>query len=119
MPFPFTFGGSSGGGGGETTPPVISNMTPAPGALLPGQFIEFDVTDETGLARVLITASFAHLDAPELVHDGSSFTPAYAQASSRSAISGGYHFKVLRKRQWPGGVSLAAYAIDTSGNESA
>jgi hypothetical protein len=104
----------------DSTPPAITNMTPTPGsALLYSQPIAFDVTDEAGLRRIVVLASFEGKEDFEVVHDGDRFAPRYsASPNARSTIEGGYHYNVLRRGGWPGPPTLTCHAIDAGGNEA-
>jgi hypothetical protein len=121
MPVILTYGLGLEGGSPPTppTPPVVSNVSPAPGTpitiLTP---IEFDVTDDVGLKAVLISASFSGISGTELAFDGTAFTAMYSSDSSRTAITDGYHFQILRTNGWPGPPTITPYAFDTKGNEN-
>jgi hypothetical protein len=105
-------------GGGEITPPVVNNPVPAVGTRVASSgSVQFDTTDDTGLRRVVVMASFRDGGADEVVHDGNSFRSPY-DGSTRSAITGGFRYTVVRRGGWRGrSVKLRTVAIDTSGNE--
>lgn len=104
----------------DAGPPTILNFSPAPGSQLQStDTVSFDVTDDTQLLSVMILARFGFLDAPELVHDGLAFSPAYSVNSTREAIDGGWHYTLLRKSGWPEGPTLLLYVLDAAGNEAA
>jgi hypothetical protein len=102
----------------DTTPPSISNFSPTPGNnLTRSQVISFDVTDDVGLRLIKIEAVFAPGSTIEVVHNGFVFNTMYSNASNtRTPITGGYHYTILRDGGWPGAVTFTPYAVDTSGN---
>ena len=110
----------TGSSASDTTAPTIENITPPPGTQIePTQAISFDVTDESGsFRRVLLTATLAKSGVEEVVFDGAEFRGLYAGASSRSSISGGYRFVLLRGGGWPSSPTIRAFAIDRGGNET-
>lgn len=107
------------GSGKDLTNPVISNFSPAPGTPISStQVISFDVTDNIGLfTRIIIIARFGTTQ--EVVHDGSSFSFLYSNASCTVApITNGFHYTVLRTGGWPSTMIFEPFAIDTDGNEN-
>lgn len=99
-------------------PPAVSNLVPADGEQLEQTTpITFDITDADPLVRVLLAAHYPNLGADELVFDGDEFTSHYATVSSVTAISGGFHFSILRNPVWPDIPTIRAWAFDTAGNE--
>jgi hypothetical protein len=125
MAFPYVFGDSvtagEGGGGGEAVPPEVTLVSPSQlNALSRNEPIVLEVTDETQLARVLITVQYPSLDAPQVAFDGTGFTEPFATESSTEDITDGYRFTLRRRTGWPSRqLTLKVYAVDTSGNESA
>ena len=106
-------------GGGDAVRPTISNVTPAPGSISYTQSISLDVTDDSGsLAKVLLVIQFTHQDAPELVHDGDVFTAPYQVGSTRTPITNGYRYTLIRNSGWPASFTLTPFALDASGNEN-
>lgn len=96
--------------------PTIANFLPAPGTPISRSTpVEFDVTDVVLIRRVVVEANLG--GATELVHDGDGFSPGYA-TSSRTAISGGFHYLVARQGGWPSAPTIKVIAVDSSGNES-
>jgi hypothetical protein len=89
----------------DATPPQITNITPANGEDIRREtIIELDVTDETGLAIVGINVVWEDEEGEhcEVAHDGTNFRGAYVnEASVRTVIAGGYHFKLRRSDGWP------------------
>lgn len=108
---------------GDSTAPVIQNVTPTPG-LIPGTRaqaavtpIEFDVIDlAPGLRLVAVSIKFANEEDTAVVHDGTRFLGRYASLSTRTSITNGYHYSMLRAGGWSGNFQLWAYAIDQAGN---
>lgn len=102
----------------DTEPPVVGNFDPPPGtALARDTVISFDVTDDAGLAAVLIAADFGFSGAREVVYDATGFAARYA-GSTREEIPGGFRFRIARVGGWPegGGPTLLIDAVDTAGN---
>lgn len=105
----------------DLTPPELTDISPTPGTGMAATTpVTFNVTDAGGgLRRVLLVASFSFSEAPELVHDGATFTPPYASHSTRTPVAGGYAYSLLRKGGWPSAFTLTPFAVDTAGNEAA
>ena len=102
----------------DVTPPVVANQSPAPGtAIAADNPITFEVTDDSGaFARVIVSVTIAGVT--EVVHDGTQFRGYYSSSSSRSMISGGWSYTVLRTGGWPSAPTFEVFAIDSSGNEN-
>lgn len=100
----------------DTTPPVVTNFSPATGTLLlPNTVISFDVTD-AHLALVGIDATFPDGTA-ETVHDGFQFVGNYTgSANTKTAISNGYTYTVLRNGGWLFAPTLKFPVVDSGGN---
>lgn len=105
-----------------TTAPTISNVTPTPNTTISRtQVVGCDVTDADGASdfrRVILAIELPN-GAKEIVHDGTAFCPPYATSSTRSSITNGYQYSLMRDGGWPARFSLTVYAIDTTGNEAA
>lgn len=103
----------------DETSPTISGYSPAAGSTITrDQAIQFDVTDETGLASALVMATLGD-GQPEVVHDGTQFRGRYASLSTRSSISGGYRFVVRRTGGWTSSPTIQVVPVDTGGNVGA
>jgi hypothetical protein len=91
----------------------------APGTVInPATPLSVDVTDDTGLRRVIVVATAAD-GSQDVVHDGTAFTPKYASRSVRIPITGGYRFSLLPSAgRWATAPTITVYAIDTAGNEA-
>ena len=102
------------------TPPIVNNFSPlAGGPLTKFQPISFDITDDLTFRRVLIRADYSSSMKSEVVFDGSSFLVNYLGVSNTTtAISGGFHYSILRDGGWPEGPKIVPYAIDVSGSEN-
>jgi hypothetical protein len=96
--------------------PAVSNVL-APGEITRTTPLVFDVTDGEGLRRVLPSILFPGRP-PELAHDGEAFTVGYVDDSTRTAITGGWRYSLLRRGGWPAPPTLRVYALDTHGNEA-
>ena len=73
------------------------------------------MTDETALRRVVLLSRFAGRN-DEVIHDGTEFRAPYSASSTRTAIAGGFRFRVRRTGGWPSSPSILPLAVDTSGN---
>lgn len=99
----------------DTTAPAITNFSPAGGTqILPGTLLTFDITD-TALRLVAVVAYYPD-GIYEVVHDGTDFAAGYITTSTRSVISGGYHFSVLRTGGWLQAPTLRFPVVDGGGN---
>jgi hypothetical protein len=100
--------------------PAISNLTPAPGELANrNTAIEFDVTDASpGLRLVMVTIKYANRSSTFVVHDGNGFMSPFDDGFSlRTAITNGYHYKLLPGSGWLDEIeTLAVYVVDQAGN---
>jgi hypothetical protein len=105
-------------GGVDTTPPETSNPQPPPGTVITTSTpLSIDVTDESGeFRRVLIAVVLTGLC--ELAWDGDAWLGNYAGGGcTRTPISGGFRFTVLRDGGWPSSPTLRVFAFDQGGNE--
>lgn len=108
------------GKGADTELPIITNVSPTPGTnILPSQVISFDVTDNLNAFRRIVVTALYPSGLHEIVHNGDGFTSNYT-GSSRSNLSLGYHYSIIRTGGWTIGSNptFLVYAIDTSGNEA-
>lgn len=104
-----------------TAHPVIGNISPAPNtAINVNQSIQFDVTDaSSSFRRVIVAVTQANsAGVEEIIHDGDAFRGYFAGTSSRTVISGGYRFAVLRSGGWQGAPTFRVYAVTTDGFEN-
>lgn len=103
----------------DSIDPTIENLDPDPSAgVRAATVISFDITDDAfgGLVMVALFASFPDGTA-ELIHDGTSFRGAYLGASNtRTGITDGYHFTVLRDGGWTQSPTIEFLPVDSSGN---
>lgn len=99
---------------GDITPPLIDGFTVTPNSQVTADtVIGFDVTDESWLAAAVILASFPN-GTVDVVHDGDSFRGRYTSTeNTRSAITDGYRYTVLRRGGWPGNPTLEFIVVDT------
>lgn len=102
----------------DSSAPVISNVIPTPGSTIPkyGPW-QFDVTDDLGLAGVIVKVRFAGRPT-ETVFDVDAFEGFYS-ASSVSVIANGFRFVIRRTGGWPAPPTFFARAIDMQGNQNA
>jgi hypothetical protein len=99
---------------GDVTPPQVSAVTT--GAIAKRTPVVFDVTDETGLRRVIVMASYR--GSVYVVHNGDAFCAGFSAGSTREAITGGWRYSVRLDAGWSAPVTFSVAAIDTSGNEA-
>lgn len=97
--------------------PTVTLVTPPTGPTTAATPVVVDVTDSAPLRRVIIAARFATLGAEEVVHQGNRFAVAYS-SSTRTAITNGWRYTLLRNGGWPADVTVDFYAIDTTGTEA-
>lgn len=94
--------------------PSITAQTPAPGSVIsPNQIVEFDILDAI---LTVVYVQFAGEPIKEVVYNNSVFSAGYLAGSTRTAITGGYHYAVQRNPGWPGQPTFTATAADASGN---
>jgi hypothetical protein len=127
------FGAYFGGGaGGDSTAPTVTIVSPTPG-VAPGDAggfpadaaaaaltpIVLEVTDaDPGAALVVVTASYAGVDAEEVVYRAGAFRGNYVSSSWQVAITDGVRLSCLRTGGWPGAPTFHIHAIDGDGNEA-
>jgi hypothetical protein len=108
--------GGGGGGGGDTTDPVIENFDPADASsIVRADTIAVDVSDETALESVVITAELA--DGTVLAaYSGGAFVGAFAAGST---LVGDTYTIEYDAPGWPSSsVTIHVSAVDTSGNSA-
>jgi hypothetical protein len=103
----------------DTTAPVVGSVSPPAGtAIQTTDPLSFDVTDDSGAFRRVLVCVVQD-GTTEVAHDGTSFLGNYAGgSSSRTAISGGFHFVILRDGGWIASPTVRVFAIDLQGNEA-
>lgn len=101
----------------DTTLPEIANFLPPAGTgIANDQAIQFDVTDESGVAAVVLLASFPD-GSVEVVHDNIGFRGKYiGGVNTRASIANGYRFTVRRLGGWIASPTFEVLSVDTSGN---
>lgn len=92
--------------------PTYGSFTPAAGAALTAMTpITFDETG-TYASLAFIVADFPELGIREVVWDGTAFGRQYqGPNNSRTAISGGFTFSLLREGGWPASPTLLTYTL--------
>lgn len=101
-------------------PPVISALSPPAGTdIEPDQVVSFEVTDDVGtFARIFVVAKNLDSGVAEVAHDGDAFNGFYVEQSTRTLITGGIRYELLRRGGWTGTrLEISAFAIDADGNE--
>lgn len=100
----------------DTGPPTIENITPADGNIRRYTVVEFDVLDDQPLVYTGIVAEYDDAE-DDVVFDGFEFGEHYQSSiNTRTAIEGGYHFKVRRDDGWKHSPNFKPAIIDGAGN---
>ena len=96
--------------------PVVDTFSPSAAAsILRTDALTFHVTDETSIASIVISMAQGS-DPVEVVYDGSFVAP-YAAGSTRSSISNGYSFSLVRAAGWQrSAITLSVRVVDGQGN---
>jgi hypothetical protein len=101
----------------DITPPIVANFVPAPATTIArGGAIEFDVTDDIGLALIDIKVLYTNGD-KEVAFDEEGFSSRFAAKSTKTAITGGWHFKLIRTGGWPAAPTIKVRPIDGGLNQ--
>lgn len=101
-------------------PPVVSALDPPAGTdIEPDQVVSFEITDDVGsFARIFVSVKDLDSGVEEVVHDGDAFNGFFVEQSTRTLISGGIRYEILRRGGWTGTrIEVNARAIDEDGNE--
>jgi len=101
----------------DSTDPVINNFVPAVGTdIARTDPVQFDVTDETGIAAVFIIARYND-GTSECVWSDNNFQARFLAGSSRVEITDGYRFVIRRTGGWLNTpIIIDISVVDTSGN---
>lgn len=99
------------------TGPVVDTFSPSDASSITRTTaVTYHVTDETSLGTVVVYAAQGS-DPVETVHDGTSFLAPYAAGSTRSSISGGYSYSIVRAGGWQrSALTVTTKAVDGQGN---
>ena len=107
------------GGPPDVTAPVVNNFVPSTGtAITTSATIQFDVTDNIALKRVVVIAEYNN-GTWETIHDGDNFSPKFSGSSTKTAITKGFRFVVVPSGGWPTNPVFRIIAGDTSRHETA
>lgn len=98
--------------------PTVTLITPAQGAIGNTDTITFDVTDVDGFAALIVTADFDAIGLSEVIHDGTEFKAQYATRSTRTVITNGFRYVVLRRNNWPSNPTIVIFPVDVLGSVS-
>lgn len=105
----------------DVEPPTVSFAVASGTTIKKTDAVAVEVADETELALVLITASYPS-GAYEVIYEtpssgeGSGFAPFFV-GSSKSAITGGWRFRLVRTGGWPGAPTIKVRPFDRGLNE--
>lgn len=110
-------GSGSGGGGGGGGTPTVTLVSPAEGPISRDVHAIFNVTDSETLLRVIVAAQYES-GVYEVIHDGNQFAANFVTSSTRSSITGGYHYVVMRDGGWPENFTIRVFASDVTGVEA-
>lgn len=101
-------------------PPTAAIVSPSPGSSISANTpIVVDVTDDKdGIRRALLAISFPSIGQTDLAFDGTQFAGVYA-GSTRTRITNGYRYGLVRSGGWPASPTFTAYVTDTDGLEAA
>lgn len=95
--------------------PVISNITPAPGAIARSQTVSIDVTDSLGLLNVIVFAEFGGRDA-RVIYNGSTFADDFDDSSTATPITGGVRLTFIQNTPgWLASFRLRTVVVSTTG----
>lgn len=98
--------------------PVIANVSPTASTTIPAsQVLSYEVTSTPSLVRTMVFARFPGMSLEEVVYDGTGFTERYAGRSSRTAITNGFRFNILRDPIWPDSPAISTYQVNSSAEE--
>lgn len=99
--------------------PAVGSISPTPDSVIgPSTPITFTLTDTVSIVAALVLAKFPQSGLYEVVHDGSAFSSNYAAGSTRSPISGGWSYSVVRTGGWPSSPTIVPVAVDAGGGEN-
>lgn len=101
----------------DTTAPVVSFSLPSGTKIARGDALTVDVTDETGLALIDVKVLYPTTGDYEVAYDEGGFAPRYVAKSTKTTISGGYRFKLVRTGGWPSTPTVKVRPIDMSLNQ--
>lgn len=113
----FTFAGTAK----DIVPPTTTIISPGAGNINTTTPLVFNVVDnvsQAALASLIVTITFPISGIKEVVHDGITFGPKYQLAATKSSITKGYQFSIVRDGGWIAGdgPTLNVYACDNDGN---
>lgn len=98
--------------------PEVASIAPAVGhAIDPHAPVNFNAVASAGIRRCIIAAFYPATGEYDLVWDGASFTPAYAQASVAVPGPVTSSFSILRTGGWPSPPEVRVFLFDLLGNE--
>lgn len=106
---------------GSSSPPQITVISPTVGSSISYYTpLVIEVTDDlSSFARIIIVADFGGgTPIRDVVHDGTSFGPAYDSASTRASITNGFRYSIVRNGGWPSSPTITPFAIDSDGGEN-
>lgn len=101
----------------DLTAPTVGNFGTASGTPnTPQARLQFDVTDNAALRKVMVLVHYGAYDRTEAAYDGDNFVGAYA--GTTQVISGGLRFTLWHRSGWPTSPTIRVIAFDTAANEA-
>lgn len=98
----------------DESPPTVENFSPPTGSPLTyDSAIGFTVTDETGLAAVMVFVTYPD-ESSEVVWDGTRFLPPFSRRSTVQVVGNSLIFSVARG--WRKAPTIKVLALDGGGN---
>lgn len=91
--------------------PAVDNAT-EPSTILRTSPVSFDLESDVPGLLAVIAVRYEDLGRTELVAVDGVFEPEYAGLSTRSTISGGWHYSIMRGTFWPSNPQIRAYFVN-------
>jgi len=77
--------------------PLLLNVAPVAASVITADVaVVFEITSSPALQREMVFVRFPGAGIEEVVWDGTAFTERYAALSTRTAITGGFSFRIIR-----------------------
>jgi hypothetical protein len=99
--------------------PTISNVSPSPSfSIDPSTPLQFTITSSNTIVILAVAVVIDPNGAPELVYDGTVFSPLYKENSSIATVTGppaGFTVTFRRQNGWPAPPTLRVWCADNTG----